>query len=276
MGRLQGLGVTTWDARSLDYGSYEFETYTRPWASHRCRPWSVPSCKPWSKRQVANGSRHGGDVERLNSYKSLVTVGASHSGYVRLRKVLQTCTDLSTGLALGRRNGGDGCACSHGSQAVALGLLTDFDHMRDRAAPCQDAADGPNYAVRLLPDPNRRGAKRPLPGPHGVRGAAEAEKILLRHCSSSCSCVWGQVPEGVCHLTDLRIRFCVASGSMVYCFNPLCSTWFTKETFCARMVREHGGDMIDAKSMGEDLKTFCVQDDFCRPGKEPRQCCGML
>ena len=42
---------------------------------------------------------------RLNFCKSLVTVGASHSGYVRLRKVLHTCTDLSTGLALGRRNG---------------------------------------------------------------------------------------------------------------------------------------------------------------------------
>lgn len=40
------------------------------------------------------------------------------------------------------------------------------------------------------------------------------------------------------------------------------------EAFCARMVREHGGDMLDAKSMGEDLKSFCEQDDFCRPGRD--------
>ena len=37
------------------------------------------------------------------------------------------------------------------------------------------------------------------------------------------------------------------------------------------MVREHGGDMLDAKSMGEDLKSFCEQDDFCRPGRAAGQ-----
>ena len=47
----------------------------------------------------------------------------------------------------------------------------------------------------------------------------------------------------------------------------LCLWLFAQEAFCARMVREHGGDMLDAKSMGEDLKSFCEQDDFCRPGR---------
>ena len=41
----------------------------------------------------------------------------------------------------------------------------------------------------------------------------------------------------------------------------------SKEAFCQRVVREHGGDMLDARSLGE-LSGFCVQDEMCVPNKE--------
>ncbi|CAE7234008.1 unnamed protein product [Symbiodinium natans] len=61
------------------------------------------------------------------------------------------------------------------------------------------------------------------------------------------------------HCSDISSRIATLSGAT----SPKES-----EDFCARMVREHGGDLLDAKSMGEDLTSFCVQDDFCRPGRD--------